>query len=98
MSEDVEKTIVRTCWTPKFTSGRAGPGVGRSAVRTFHTGGADGPRAQNQLPCVWLPVFAGACIAGCNELVFGCCQSGSTRAMCVFGYLRTDVELGLHDT
>jgi hypothetical protein len=26
-----------------------------------------------QYPCVWLPVFAGACIAGCNELVFGCC-------------------------
>jgi hypothetical protein len=30
--------------------------------------------------CVCLLVFAGACIAGCNELLFGCCQPGS---MCV---------------
>jgi hypothetical protein len=49
-------------------------------------------------PCVWLPVFAGACIAGCNGLVFGCCQPGSTRVRCVFGYLRADVESGSHDT
>jgi hypothetical protein len=39
----------------------------------------------DDLPCVWLPVFAGACITGCNELVFGCCQLDSTRARCVFG-------------
>jgi hypothetical protein len=50
------------------------------------------------LPCVWLHVFAGACIAGCNELVFGCCQPGSTRARYVFGYLRADVESGSHGT
>jgi hypothetical protein len=49
-------------------------------------------------PCVWLLVFAGACIAGCNELVFGCYQPGSTCARCVFGYLCTDVESGSHDT
>jgi hypothetical protein len=47
---------------------------------------------------VWLPVFASACIVGCNELVFGCCQPDSTRARYVFGYLRTNVELGSHDT
>jgi hypothetical protein len=52
----------------------------------------------NQSPCVWLPVFAGACIAGCNELVFNCYQSGSTRARCVFGYLCTDVKSDSHDT
>jgi hypothetical protein len=46
----------------------------------------------------WLPVFIGACIAGCNELVFGCCQQGSTRARCVFGYLRADVESNSHDS
>jgi hypothetical protein len=49
-------------------------------------------------PCAWLPVFAGTCIAGCNELVFGCCQPGSTRVRCVFGYLGTNVESGSHDT
>jgi hypothetical protein len=43
-------------------------------------------------------VACGACIVGCNELVFGCCQPGSTRARCVFGYLRADVEPGSHDT
>jgi hypothetical protein len=48
--------------------------------------------------CVWLSVFAGACIAGCNELVFGCCQPGSTRARYVFGYLHADVESSSHDT
>jgi hypothetical protein len=48
--------------------------------------------------CIWLPVFAGACIAGCNELVFDCCQLGYTHARYVFGYLRADVELGSHDT
>jgi hypothetical protein len=50
------------------------------------------------IPCVWLPVFVGACVAGCNELVFGCCQPGSTRARCVFGYLHADVESDSHDT
>jgi hypothetical protein len=42
------------------------------------------------VPCVWLTVFIG--IVGCNEVVFGCCQPGSTRARCVFGCLRVDVE------
>jgi hypothetical protein len=51
-----------------------------------------------QIPCVWLYVFSDACIVGYNELVFGCCQPGSTRAKCVFGYLRIDVESDLHDT
>lgn len=49
-------------------------------------------------PCVCLSVFAGTCIVGYNEMVFGCCQPGSTRARCVFGYLRADVEPGSHDT
>jgi hypothetical protein len=49
-------------------------------------------------PCVWLTVFAGAYIAGYNELVFGCCQPGSTHARYVFGYLHADVEPGSHDT
>jgi hypothetical protein len=56
------------------------------------------PDDLNFLPCVWLPVFACACIAGCNELMFGCCQPGSMRARCVFGYLLADVESGSHDT
>jgi hypothetical protein len=50
------------------------------------------------LPCVWLPIFAGVCIAGYNELVFGCCQPGSTHAKYVFGYLRADVKTDSHDT
>jgi hypothetical protein len=50
------------------------------------------------LPYVWLLVFAGVCIMGCNELVFGCCQPSSTPARCVFGYLRADVESDSHDT
>jgi hypothetical protein len=28
---------------------------------------------RDHMPCVWLPVFVDACIAGCNELMFGCC-------------------------
>jgi hypothetical protein len=49
-------------------------------------------------PCVWLSVFVGACVAGCNELVFDCCQPSSTRARCVFGYLRADMESDSYDT
>jgi hypothetical protein len=43
-------------------------------------------------------VFDGACIVRCNELVFDCCQPGSTRARCVFGYVRVNVESDSHDT
>jgi hypothetical protein len=50
------------------------------------------------LSLCWLSVFAGACIAGCNEMVFSCYQLGYMRARCVFGYLRADVESGSHDT
>jgi hypothetical protein len=35
--------------------------------------------------------------AGCNDLVFGCCQPDSMLATCVFVYLRADIELGSHD-
>jgi hypothetical protein len=38
------------------------------------------------------------CLYGYNELVFGCCQSGSTHARYVFGYMRADVEPDSHDT
>jgi hypothetical protein len=62
------------------------------------TAAPDSPFIKGLTPCVWLHVFAGACIVGCNELVFGCCQPGSTRARCVFGYLRVDVEPGSHDS
>lgn len=48
--------------------------------------------------CVWLTVFTGARIMGCNDVVFGCCQPSYTRARCVFVCLRADVELGSHDT
>jgi hypothetical protein len=47
---------------------------------------------------VSLLVVCRACIAGCNELVFGCCQPDSTRTRCVFSYMRTDMESGSHDT
>jgi hypothetical protein len=49
------------------------------------------------ISCVWLPVFDGACIARCNELVFGCCQRGSMRTRCMFGYLHADMKSGSHD-
>lgn len=62
------------------------------------TDSAGGTRARTASMCVSLAVFACACIAVCNELVFGCSQLGSTCAKCVFSYRRADVESGLHDT
>jgi hypothetical protein len=36
---------------------------------------------------VWLLASARAWIAGCKQLLFGCCEPGSTRASYVFGCL-----------
>jgi hypothetical protein len=33
-----------------------------------------------------------------NHALFDCCQPDSTRARCVFGYMRADMEPGSHDT
>jgi hypothetical protein len=61
-----------------------------------HSAGGTRARTASISYIVLLTVFTGNC--GCNELVFGCCQLGSTRMRCVFGYLRADVESNSHDT